>query len=82
MQKTKALKRLQFDRISLETYLGGAGRASVGRWGIGDGPSRRFSRGDPKKHVFGTSGRGAQRHAMGWSYFGNVFSMIFYLTEF
>ena len=26
MQKTKALKRLQFDRISLETYLGGAGR--------------------------------------------------------
>jgi hypothetical protein len=24
---------------------------------------------------------GVQRHAMGWSYFGNVFPMIFYLME-
>ena len=73
MQKKKFRKRLQIDRISLETYLGGAGRAWVGLKNTFFAPRRRFSRGDPKKHVFGTSGRGMQRHAMGWSYFGNVF---------
>jgi len=73
LQKKKFRKRLQFDRISLETYLGGAGRAWVGLKNRFFAPRRRFSRGDPKKHVFGTSGWGAQRHAAVWSDFGNVF---------
>jgi hypothetical protein len=69
-EKTK----LQLDRISLETYLGGEHR----RWSAPAIFPRR-----PQKIRFGTSGRGAQRHAVGGVFiFWQYFPMIFYPKEF